>query len=315
MKNSPTILVIGDAMLDVYVYGDVSRVSPEAPVPILCQSLVEKNLGGAAAVAKHLAVLGADVWFGSVVGNDEEGQLIRSFLQEMEVNCQAMIFANTRGTTTKTRYLSRSQQMLRVDREDTIFLPEETKQYFQNCLWECKENGFDVIVISDYDKGVVFSGLVEFLVQWSKELDIPCIVDPARITDYSRYSGVSVITPNRVEVNMAALKIYDSHENDRARNLLLVHGIGMVVFTKDSDGISLITRSDVFTVPARKREVYDVTGAGDVVLAVFAWMMARREQPDEAVRMANIAAGVSVGKLGNVSVTREEIEEEMRRDG
>lgn len=295
------ILVVGDVMLDRYWFGDVSRISPEAPVPVVRVEKVEERPGGAANVARNCAALGAKAVLLSVVGKDEAGQSLASLLAASDIDASLLEDANL-NTTVKLRVIGRQQQLLRIDFENSPnheVLDAKLAEFRQR-LADC-----DVVILSDYGKG----GLTHIgeMIQAARAAGKPVLVDP-KGDDYARYAGVSVITPNRAELREVVGRWRDEADlQQRAKALRTELNIGALLLTRSEEGMSLFSDGGVVNEPALAREVYDVSGAGDTVIATQAVMMASGVGLADAMRLANRAAGVVVGKLGTAVCTLDEL--------
>ena len=295
------ILVVGDVMLDRYWFGDVSRISPEAPVPVVKVERVEERPGGAANVARNCAALGAKVALLSVVGADEAGRTLEKLLAASDIDA-SLHEDDQLNTTVKLRVLGRQQQLLRIDFENWPkheVLEAKLAEFVQR-LADC-----DVVILSDYGKG----GLTHIgeMIRAARAAGKPVLVDP-KGEDYTRYAGVSVITPNRAELREVIGRWRDDADlKQRADKLRTDLDIGALLLTRSEEGMSLFTSDGVVNEPALAREVYDVSGAGDTVIATQAVMMACNVDLAEAMRMANRAAGVVVGKLGTAVCTLDEL--------
>jgi rfaE bifunctional protein kinase chain/domain len=296
------ILVVGDVMLDRYWFGDVSRISPEAPVPVVRVERLEERPGGAANVARNCAALGARVSLLSVVGADEAGQALARLLAASSIDASLHEDAQL-NTTVKLRVIGRQQQLLRIDFENAPtheVLQAKLAEYRQR-LAEC-----DAVILSDYGKG----GLTHIgeMIRLARAAGKPILVDP-KGDDYARYAGVSVITPNRAELREVVGRWKDEVDlRARAEKLRADLDIGALLLTRSEEGMSLFTADGVVDEPALAREVYDVSGAGDTVIATQAVMMASGAGIADAMRMANKAAGVVVGKLGTATCSLAELQ-------
>lgn len=295
------ILVVGDVMLDRYWFGDVGRISPEAPVPVVKVERVEERPGGAANVARNIASLGAEVALLSVVGTDEAGHSLARLLAEAGI--EASLHEDTQlNTTVKLRVVGRQQQLLRIDFENapTHEVLESKLVEFRQRIADC-----DVVILSDYGKG----GLAHIaeMIEVARSHGKPVLVDP-KGDDYARYAGADVITPNRTELREVVGRWAD--EDDLARRVAELRrelGIGALLLTRSEEGMTLFTDGRPRYEAAHAREVYDVSGAGDTVIGTLAVMMASGESLEDAMRWANRAAGVVVGKLGTATCTLEEL--------
>ena len=295
------VLIVGDVMLDRYWFGDVGRISPEAPVPVVKIDRVEERPGGAANVARNAAALGAHVSLLSVVGRDEAGASLRKLLRRERISAQLHVDAALK-TTVKLRVIGRRQQLVRIDFETTPgheALASKLRD-FERLLRSC-----DAVILSDYGKG----GLTHIvkMIRMARVAGKPVLVDP-KGDDYSRYRGASLITPNRAEFREVAGGWKSEAELTRKANDMLRRlRLGALLLTRSEEGMTLYTGDGRVHVPAQAREVYDVSGAGDTVIGTTAVMIASGAPLDEAVRVANRAAGVVVGKFGTAVVQPEEL--------
>lgn len=299
--DSARVLVVGDVMLDRYWFGDVSRISPEAPVPVIKIERTEERPGGAANVARNAAALGARVDLLSVVGRDEAGDAIERLASAEKV--RVLLYRDaTISTTIKLRAIARQQQLLRIDFENqpSRELLRDALEDFRRLLSEC-----DVVVLSDYGKG----GLTHIgrMIELARAAGKPVLVDP-KGDDYARYRGATLITPNRGEFREVAGRWSSEEEMTAKANKLRAElDIEALLVTRSEEGMSLYRDGSVLHQPAEAREVFDVTGAGDTVIATLAVMLAAGADLPQAMRVANVAAGIVVGKLGTAVVHREEL--------
>ena len=299
-----TALVVGDAMLDRYVYGNVNRVSPEAPVPVLA---VERELampGGAGNVVRNLTALGVAVAFISVVGDDQAGSDLTGLIGGQPGVEPWLLVQGGRATTTKTRFIAAGQQLLRADHEVVApvhpRLADRVVRIASDAIAATA-----VVVLSDYGKGVLAGGVAERLIAAAQAAGRRVLVDP-KGRDYSRYAGADLITPNRAELGEATGMPVDTEEAivAAARALRDAHGFSAVLVTRSEDGMTLLEGDVVRHFPAEAAEVHDVSGAGDTVMALVAAGIASGQKMPVAARLANIAAGIVVGKIGT-AVARE----------
>ena len=295
------VLVAGDVMLDRYWFGEVSRISPEAPVPVVKVDRVEERPGGAANVARNVAALSAKASLLSVVGRDEAGRCLRQLLKRDRI-AASLHDDPTISTTVKLRVIGRRQQLLRADFETLPsheVLASKLKD-FERLLKSC-----DVVILSDYGKG----GLAHIarMIALARRHNKPVLVDP-KGEDYSRYRGATLVTPNRAELQ-AVVGGWSSEAalTAKAQNLRQRLGIGGILVTRSEEGMTLYRRGSRLHVPAQAREVYDVSGAGDTVIATIAVMLAAGQDLESAVRIANRAAGIVVGKFGTAVVQPDEL--------
>jgi D-glycero-beta-D-manno-heptose-7-phosphate kinase len=299
------ILVVGDVMLDRYWFGDVERISPEAPVPVVKISKMEERPGGAANVARNAAALGARTSLLSVVGSDEAGESLRR-LTEAENVAAVLHRDGSVSTTVKLRVIGRQQQLIRIDFESmpSREVLADKLSDFESLLAHC-----DVVVLSDYGKG----GLTHIvrMIELARQAGKRVLVDP-KGDDYSRYRGAHVITPNRAELREVVGRWKDEADlAERAERLRAELGLEALLVTRSEEGMTLFRSGSVMHDPARAREVFDVSGAGDTVIATLAVMLAAGMDMMGAVRVANHAAGIVVGKLGTAVATARELAEHL----
>jgi D-glycero-beta-D-manno-heptose-7-phosphate kinase len=299
--NSPRLLVVGDVMLDRYWFGEVSRISPEAPVPVVRIERREERLGGAANVARNAVALGAQTGLLGVVGQDEAGDVVQKLLTDLHVNSYLNRDVAI-STIIKLRVIGRQQQLLRIDFEhpptDTV-LRDKLTQY--NALLP----QYDVIVLSDYAKGSLVN--VAQMIASAKRLGKRVLVDP-KGDDFAPYKGATVLTPNKSELRQVVGAWKNEDElTAKAQQLRENLELEALLLTRSDEGMSLYTAEEVIHIPTVAREVYDVSGAGDTVIATLATMLGTGMSIAEAVAIANRAGGIVVGKLGTATVTREEL--------
>jgi D-beta-D-heptose 7-phosphate kinase / D-beta-D-heptose 1-phosphate adenosyltransferase len=299
-----SVLVVGDVMLDRYVYGTVERVSPEAPVPILAIERELAMLGGAGNVVRNLTALGAAVAFISVVGDDQAGSDLTGLIGGQANLEPWLLVEGGRTTTLKTRLIAAGQHLLRADREDTTSIQPRLAERLLRIARDAMA-ATSVTVLSDYRKGVLAGELPAQLIAAAREAGRVVIVDP-KGPDYSRYAGADIIMPNRTDLAEATGMRVDGEAAivAAATALRQRHGFGAVVVTRGNDGMTLLDAGGARHFPAEAAEVYDIAGAGDTAAATLAAGVAARLALPVAVRLANIAAGVVVGKIGT-AVARE----------
>lgn len=295
------VLVVGDAMLDRYWFGDVDRISPEAPVPVVRVRSTEERLGGAANVARNIVSVGAQARLLTVVGDDDAGRSIGRLLAASEI--RGHLHADPRlATTVKVRVIGRQQQIVRVDFEtapEAEVLAAHLDEY-ERLLPEC-----EVVLLSDYGKG----GLAHIvrMIELARAAGRPVLVDP-KGDDYSRYAGATLVTPNRAELREVIGRWgAEADLEQRTQTLRARLGLQAILLTRSEEGMTLFTDGATWSVPAQAREVYDVSGAGDTVIATLAVMLAAGRSLQEAVTAANRAGGIVVGKLGTATVSYEEL--------
>jgi rfaE bifunctional protein kinase chain/domain len=306
------ILVIGDLMIDQYVWGKVKRISPEAPVPVVDVTEEELLLGGAANVAHNVSTLGGRVFIAGTIGKDESGRILINKLEEKGFNTDGVIRDGKRPTTIKTRVIAHSQQVVRFDREEKTEIQQSILSllldYVRSCLPQIKG-----IVISDYCKGLITKKLVKSLLELAGS-KIFISVDP-KIGHFDYYRGVDLITPNTNEASFAAgIDISDDKTLMSAGNHLIKKlQCGSVIITRGDEGMTLFERSGRIThIPTCAQEVYDVSGAGDTVIATLTLCKAAGAPLTDAAIVANHAAGVVVGKIGTATVTQQDIVKSMK---
>ncbi len=301
-------VVVGDQMLDRYVRGAVRRISPEAPVPVLHKSGESSSAGGAANVALNLAGLDVDTAMVSVVGDDTAGGELCSSLDAAGVSTSGVLRVAGRRTTVKTRILTDSQQLLRVDDEDTGSCDASTLETLLAAMDSHLDGHTNAVVLSDYRKGLLSEAVCQACIRLAGERDIRCFVDP-KGPDYRKYRGADVITPNLAELELVTgVDRQDSDGLIRAgRQLIEDLDIGCLVLTRGADGLTCVVGSEVIHSPAEAQEVFDVTGAGDTVVAAMAAARTAGLDWADTLRLANVAAGLVVRRIGAVAVTREEL--------
>ncbi|MGB8274332.1 MAG: D-glycero-beta-D-manno-heptose-7-phosphate kinase [Alphaproteobacteria bacterium] len=302
------VLCVGDVMLDRYVYGDIERISPEAPIPVLRVEREVPALGGAGNVARNVAALGGFVRLIAVVGNDPAGAQVRSLLEAEDRIAPALLVDETRRTTIKTRFVAARQQVLRADRESNGAISDRIRSALLS-LTSKEIAGCGVMVLSDYGKGVLSAETVRGLMATARGAGRPVVVDP-KGKDFSRYRGASLITPNRRELAEAAGSALDGDDAivAAARRVIDTCGIEAVLVTRSAEGMTLVpAHGSAQHVRGEAREVFDVSGAGDTVAAAVAVAMAAGIPIPEAMRLANAAAGIVVGKVGTAVVHADEL--------
>jgi rfaE bifunctional protein kinase chain/domain len=303
------LLVVGDVMLDRYWFGDVSRISPEAPVPVVRIERREERLGGAANVARNAAALGAYSGLLGVVGADEAGTQVEQLLLESSIHSY-LKRDEAISTIIKLRVIGRQQQMVRIDFEDA---PTETVLRDKLTQFKALLPDYDVVVLSDYNKGSLVN--VAEMIRAARAAGKTVMVDP-KGDDFSPYAGATILTPNKSELK----RIVGSWKSEeqltaKAQGLRAELGLDALLLTRSEEGMRLYTADEVLHVHAEAREVYDVSGAGDTVIATMAAMLGAGAPLAEALATANRAGGIVVGKLGTATVTREELFTGERRAG
>jgi len=316
----PNILLVGDFMLDKYVWGEVKRISQEAPIPVINVTSEEVRPGGAGSVANNLAELGANVYCCGVIGNDDEGKRLREMLNNLRVETDGIVEDCDRPTTVKVRVMGHLQsagrgvqQLLRIDYEKTDDIQEKIQNEIINKIKD-KVQHLDVILVSDMNKGAVSKQIVEAVINYGKKQKIPVIVDPRYGGDYGNYKGATAIAPNRYETELSTgIKITGIDSLKAAgKKLLKDLSLEYVIITADKDGMFLCNKNGeynlIHTVP---KDVYDVSGAGDMVLSVLGFVAGGGNSFEDAAAIANVAAGIEVGKIGAMPISRSEILSEL----
>lgn len=306
------VLVVGDLMLDVYLRGSASRISPEAPVPVVHVREEWQALGGAANVAANVVALGATCDLIGCIGDDARGASLEAELVRLGIGARGLCLAHDRPTTVKTRVLARHQQVARFDHEDDSPVDGELRALLLSAIEDLARDA-DAIVLEDYDKGVMVDEVIEASIEAGRRRGIPVVVDP-KSRNFFAYQGVTVFKPNRIELETALrapVHADDAEWLDETRQRL---GCEHLLVTLGEDGAALVTADGEFVrVPTVARSVYDVSGAGDTVIATLAAAMAAGADVVEAAILANHAAGIEVGKAGVATVSPDELRQAVAR--
>ncbi|MFB9845065.1 D-glycero-beta-D-manno-heptose-7-phosphate kinase [Mucilaginibacter ginsenosidivorans] len=307
-QTPPAVLVIGDLMIDHYVWGDASRLSPEAPVPIVNVKSESTTLGGAANVAQNLVALGAEVTLSGVVGNDSFGAKLKEIMRAENLETDAIIVDQNRPTTVKTRVLAGSHQLVRIDREITDPIRSELEDELAGKL-DHHINEVDIVLFSDYGKGLFSEGFTQRLIKLANSKNKKVIVDPKGF-DYGKYKGAFIIKPNRKELAEAAktgqVKNIDDLQK-AARVVLKQTDAEYLVVTLSDEGIIILDELTHKLLPTKATAVFDVTGAGDTVLATMAYFIASGLSIEESCELANHAAAIVIRRVGSATTTIDEI--------
>ena len=303
--NKARVLVVGDVMLDRYWFGDVSRISPEAPVPIAKIDHIDQRAGGAANVARNIVALGGQAVLLSVIGDDEAGDQLQQLMQHNQVQTH-FLRDKTIATTVKLRVVARNQQLIRLDFEDAPtheVLNSVTRQY-RDLLADC-----DVVILSDYGKGGLTH--VTTMIEWAQQAGKPVLIDP-KGDDYEKYAGATLLTPNRAELRQVTGSWQDEVAlTEKAQSLREHLGLQALLLTRSEEGMTLFREGEPHHQPTQAREVFDVSGAGDTVIGAMGLAMAAGLDLPEAMRLANAAAGVVVAKLGTAVCSFDELAEAL----
>ena len=305
------VVIVGDAMLDVYLRGDVDRISPEAPVPVVRVRERRLALGGAANVAQNVAAMGARCDLVCVIGDDVAGSTLRTHLEAGRMASRSLV-AVARPTTTKTRVMARAQQLVRFDEEDDADLSSTDVARVLAAIAQAMPDA-SALVFEDYNKGVLVPAVIEGAIRLARARRVPIVVDP-KFRNFFAYRGATVFKPNRRELESALGAAVDLDHPEALPTTFARLGVEHLLLTLGEQGMALISADGVVhRVPTTAREVYDVVGAGDTVTAALATMLAAGATVLEAAIIANYAAGVEVGKLGAATVSSDEIIEAYDR--
>lgn len=301
------VLVFGDFMVDKYIIGNVNRISPEAPVPVINVSEEQVKLGGAGNVVNNLISLGATVRVIGCCGDDYDGRFIRNYFLNQQVDINYFKLYSELKTITKTRVVSKKHQFARIDEESKRSLPKEYHEYIKKNISGILEN-IDIIILSDYAKGAVNEDFAQLLISQAKKRNIPVIVDPKE-SDYSKYKGATLCTPNMKELSDVVGKKIETEEEilKYGNNLIKNLNLEYLIVTRSENGISLIKNSKKYDFPAKAKDVIDVSGAGDTVVAAMALLIAVGFSIDEVCKLANVAASVVVSKFGTATLSLDEM--------
>lgn len=315
--GSPKVLLVGDFMLDAYIYGDAERISPEAPVPVLRVTRTDYSCGGAGLVAANLCALGGVPLCVGIIGDDANGENLKERLKSAGADISGLLTVSDRPTTTKQRLIGlaqhrHQQQLFRMDCESTEPLTEQ--QYARLVeIFEEKLEQADIVCLQDYNKGVLAESFCKQAIRLAAEAGKKVLIDPSPVSDYSKYAGATLITPNRQETRLGVgfeIKTIDD-ASKAAEQLVRKLGLEAVVITLDKEGAYLKSPEFAEHIPTRPRKVYDVTGAGDTVLATLALALAAGCDYRTAVQLSNVAGGIEVEKFGGATVTVDEIVTEI----
>ncbi len=300
------IVVVGDAMLDVYLVGDADRVSPEAPVPVVTVHASRQALGGAANVAANVAAIGAECRLVAVVGADARGEAVKAELEDDKLGTQYLVTDPSRPTTSKTRVVARGQQMLRIDEEIEQAISARIMEQLGTALERAMRDA-DALLIEDYNKVTLVPQVIERGLSIAKKRGVPVVVDP-KFKNFFAYRGATIFKPNRRELEQAMGAALDLAHPDALPDALQKLAVDNLLLTLGAEGMMLITKEgEVVRVPSVAREVFDVSGAGDTVTAWVGTALAAGANVREAAHIANFAAGIEVGKAGVATVSPAEV--------
>ena len=310
--NNKNILVIGDLILDSYIFGSVDRISPEAPVPILRYIKEIENCGGAANVALNLKNLGLNVAISGIIGEDENGRKLIDLLLAKNIDTKLVKELKSCMTTTKIRILGERQQMMRIDKETDIMLTYEEQNFFQGEIFLKLEDEVDCIVLSDYAKGTLKNELCQEIIMKSIQNDIPVLVDP-KGNNYDKYKNATLLSPNLKEISILSGKSLRSQDEiiKEGKKILNRLSLKHLVITRGADGITLIEKDSVSNIHATALEVFDVSGAGDTIISTLAACVSNGHSIHDAMYLANLAAGIVVGQLGTTPISKYALQDKL----
>jgi len=310
------VLVLGDVMVDAYLEGNVNRVSPEAPVPIVSFTAREERLGGAANVALNLISLGAEVSMCSVIGDDENAKTMLRLMSKRNIASNGIVNSKTRMTTVKTRVIGNQQQLLRVDEEQTDDISSKEEDLLITSVEEVLKEGCDAIIFEDYNKGVLTEKVITEVIKLSKEYDVPTTVDP-KLKNFLAYKGVTLFKPNLKELKEGLNRTFDVNDNsmfegavDELSSLIRAE---MLLVTMSEHGVYMQTNSSKDYVPAHVRNIADVSGAGDTVISVATLCLAAGISPKSIAEIANLAGGIVCEKRGVVAIDSAQLLNEVEK--
>ncbi len=305
------VLIVGDVMVDAYMWGKVNRISPEAPIPIVSVRERDYRLGGAANVALNVSALGAEAILCSVIGEDEKGEVFNNLLKKRNLSSEGIIQSNNRKTTVKTRVISSGQHLLRVDEEDSHPISDKSKdELFERIKSLVNKYHIEVIIIEDYDKGVLSANLISNITELGKSKKIYTTVDPKK-NQFMDYKNVSLFKPNLKEFGEGLKADIDKNNIDSIKSLakefLIKQNIETLMITLSEKGIFIANKEQALHFPAHIRDISDVSGAGDTVISVASLLLAAGASLDEIAQISNTAGGLVCEKTGVVPITTSEL--------
>lgn len=312
--NKLNVLIIGDVMIDSYMWGNVNRISPEAPVPVVAVSKKENRLGGAANVALNIQAMGANPLLCSVIGDDDNGKLFSALIKKQKLSSEGILKSKKRTTTTKTRILGGNHQMIRVDEEDDSSINDgDTKNLISAIKKMIVSKNIDVIIFEDYDKGAITTDLITSVISAAKQKNIPVVVDPKK-RNFMAYTGATLFKPNLKELK-EGLKIEFDHLDVKALTQVVdkfikKQNIDSALITLSEKGVYINDRKTKVLIPAHVRDITDVSGAGDTVVSIAALCVASKLNSTVTATLANLAGGLVCEKVGVVPVNKKELLEE-----
>lgn len=308
-------LVIGDLMIDEYLWGNVDRISPEAPVPVVAVERENHTLGGAGNVINNLSAMGAEVFAVGTAGTGKAGQTIYARLRALGVETSGIISEPDRPTTRKTRVIASNQQVLRIDKEVRRPISDQTLERLVRIIRDCISR-MDLVIISDYDKGLVTRDLVAAVTDLARKHDVLTLADPKSL-DFSKYNGVSVLTPNKKEAGLAAnMDLLTPGDLEAAGQKIMAQAsLDRLLITCGKDGMVLFEQDQpAITIASKARQVFDVSGAGDTVISLLGLGLASGAEFEAAAGAANAAAGIVVGKVGTATASIDELKQTLEEN-
>lgn len=314
--KSLNILVVGDVMLDQYIWGKVERISPEAPIPIVSVTKREERLGGAANVALNIKTLGANPIIVSIIGQDIKGIRFKELCSENKIDISGILETNKRPTTTKTRIIGHSQHLLRVDEEtDLPIKPEEESLFLHKILKIFENNKIDAIIFEDYDKGVITLNVINFITQLAKTRNIPITVDPKH-RNFLNYKNCDLFKPNLKELAIGLKTDIDKKNlitqlHQMCNDFIKKQGHKSIMVTLSEQGIFIINESENYHIPTQVRDLADVSGAGDTVISTATLCLAVKMPLYNIAYISNVAAGIVCEKVGVVPIDKKELIERL----
>ena len=303
--SEKNVLVVGDLMLDTYLWGNAERISPEAPVPIVKVNKIEHNPGGAANIALNLATLGSKVSVIGLIGSDTEGKILTNILDQRNIVCTNLVESDNRPTIVKSRIIAHNQQVVRADREVLTDLSELSNKALAKAV-DSNLSDMDAVVLGDYNKGVLNSNSISHIIQKAGEAGKPIYVDPKK-SNFNMYKNVRLFKPNLIEFKNA----YAANESLEVAGFKLKNelNVDILMITRSADGVSLFNGSDYHHIPTKARQVHDVSGAGDTVIAAFTLSDLCGATPEESVEISNYAAGRVCEEVGVVPISLDMLNE------
>jgi rfaE bifunctional protein kinase chain/domain len=313
--NKLKVLIVGDVMIDAYLWGKVERISPEAPVPIVAVQKKENRPGGAANVAINVMAMGAEPWLCCVTGDDDHGKTFQNLMQGMGMETSGIVASKERITTVKTRIIGNQHQMLRVDEENTGSLSDNEEKQLKQAIMHWLEKKPDVIIMEDYDKGVLSPSIISFVIREAESRKIPTAVDPKK-KNFLSYKNVSLFKPNLKELREGMKAEFSSRDHDAIKmavsRLKREMGIGTALVTLSEQGVYISGEEEEHIIPAHDRGIVDVSGAGDTVISVASLCLALGISPWLMASLANLAGGLVCEEAGVVPVNKERLLSEAK---